>query len=277
MEKGRAVHACIRIIKDHPYHWHDDMTIVMVVTGEIKLRVWARDNVMKAGDFIVMGPSYIHKLTALTTDNLVVILTFNRALCLDVRSDFLELIIVCNSVKYRELKIEKYHECQVKLNELVEAYGKDWCGSNVMEKSRQLIKFLCYHFDYISVGEKSHRFSDYIIRRNRLLYSKIFVGSCEWANMSLKDVAKELDLNYTYLRTDILERFGVGFSWLRHTAMTEKAAHLILTTDRRLIDISNQCGFSDQKYMRKYTKIFYECTPSEFRRKYKNHLSCPLC
>lgn len=274
MEKDRDVQACIRIIKDHPYHWHEDLTIVMVITGEIKLRVWARDNRMRAGDFIVLGPSYIHKLTALTTDNLVVILSFSSALCLEVRHDFPELIIVCNSVQYRGKKVDVYYNFQMMLLELIKAYGMESNHWMVLDKSKKLIEHLCFKFDYLSTGAKGTRYSEHIVARHRLLYQKVFFGDCEWAELSLKDVAKKLDISYTYLRTDILDRFGFGFNWLKYSMMTEKAAHLMLTTDLRLIDISNQCGFSDQKYFRKYTNKFYECTPSKFRKKYKSHKTC---
>ncbi|MCT4598308.1 MAG: helix-turn-helix domain-containing protein [Vallitalea sp.] len=269
MENSSDVRACVRVVKDHLYHWHDDITIVMVVEGIIKLRVWAKDNIMKSGDVLVLNQGEVHKLTAITEENLVVVVSFDRKFCLEACSGFEESIILCNSVQYRNNNKEIYYELQLKLRDLIYEYGKESCNCNTREKAKEIIGFLCYHFDYISSGENHKRFSEYIIARNKLLYKKVFLEKSELSEMSLKDLSSYLGVSYAYLRIDILERFGYGFSWLKYTLMTEKAARMMLTTNKRLIDISNQCGFSDQKYLRKYIQKFFQCNPSEFRKQYK--------
>lgn len=269
MEKSDYVHACVRVIKEHLYHWHNNMTIVMVVAGKIQLRVRAKDNMMKSGDILVLNQGEVHKLTAITEDNLVVVISFDTKFCIEACYEFKESIILCNSVEYRNRNTEIYHELQLKLRDLIYEYRTEICNQNIMRKAKEIIKYLCYNFDYISSGETHKRFSDYIIKRNKLLFNRIFLENSELSEMSLKDLSSYLGVSYTYLRIDIIERFGYGFNWLKYTFMTEKAAKMILTTNKRLIDISNQCGFSDQKYLRKYIKIFYECNPSEFRKQYK--------
>jgi AraC-like DNA-binding protein len=92
-------------------------------------------------------------------------------------------------------------------------------------------------------------------------------------NVSLKEISACVGISYAYLRTDIIDRFGHGYSWLKHTIMTEMAARLVLTTDRTLMSISVQCGFSDPKYFIKYFRIFYECNPSDFRKLYQHSIS----
>lgn len=269
MRKSRDVHACVRVVKEQFYHWHDDMTIVMVVAGEIKLRVWAKDNIMKSGDILVLNQGEVHKLTAITEDNLVVVVSFDKKFCIEACCSFKESIILCNSAQYRNRNKEIYHELQFKLKDLVHEYGKEPCNCNTKEKAKEIVRLLCYHFDYISSGERHKRFSEYIIARNKMLYRKVFLENSELSDLSLKDLSKHLGVSYAYFRIDILERFGYGFSWLKYTLMTEKAARIILTTNNRLIDISNQCGFSDPKYLRKYIRKFYQCNPSDFRKQYE--------
>jgi AraC-like DNA-binding protein len=221
------------------------------------------------GDILVLNQGEIHKLTAITEENLVVVVSFNRRFCIEACFDFEESIILCNSAQYRNKNMKIYYELQVKLRDLIREYGKESCNSKTKEKAKEIIRYLCYHFDYISSGESHKRFSDYIISRNKMLYKKIFLENSELSEMSLKDLSSYLGISYAYFRIDILKRFGYGFSWLKYTLMTEKAARIILTSNKRLIDISNQCGFSDQKYLRKYIKKFFQCNPSEFRKQYK--------
>lgn len=125
------------------------------------------------------------------------------------------------------------------------------------------------YFDYLTCGIRLERFSEYVIARYKFLFSETFDYDGKVNNVSLKEIAQCVGVSYAYLRTDIIERFGHGYSWLRYTIMTEMAARLVLTTDRTLMSISVQCGFSDPKYFIKYFKVFYECKPSDFRKQYR--------
>lgn len=269
MEKCTGIDVSARVIKNYLYHWHDDMTIVMVASGQVKLRVWAKDNMMEEGDIIVVNRGEVHKLTAITEDNLVIVISFDKKVCIEASFDFEESIIFCNSVQCKNDNKEMYQELKKQLIKFMYVYQKEG-DCNCRERAKEIIRLLCHDFDFISSGIRHQRFSDYIIKRNRWVFRKVFAENGEMSEMNLKEIADYLGVNYAYLRGDIIERFGYGFTWLKYKMMTENAAKMILTTDKRLIDISNQCGFSDQKYLRKYINIFFECNPSEFRKQYKN-------
>lgn len=269
MAKGRDVEVCVRVIKNHFYHWHEEMTIVMVVAGDIKLRVRAQDNIMRSGDVVVLNRGEVHSVMAITEENLVVIISFRRSFCIEYCSDFEETIILCNSAEYMESNKSTYHELQLQLKDLIYEYGKEPYSAITKERAKQVVQYLCFHFDFISSGKTHKRFSAPIIKRNKMLYRTIFLGNSDLAELSLKDLAKHLGVSYAYFRIYIFERFGCGYSWLKYIPRTDKAARSILGTEDRMIDISNQCGFSDPKYFRKYIKTFYQCNPSELREQYK--------
>ncbi|MFP4378089.1 MAG: helix-turn-helix domain-containing protein, partial [Spirochaetales bacterium] len=48
---------------------------------------------------------------------------------------------------------------------------------------------------------------------------------------------------------------------------TNRAIHLMFTTDERLVDIALDAGFSHLKYFTKYFKKLYGCAPSEVRER----------
>lgn len=43
---------------------------------------------------------------------------------------------------------------------------------------------------------------------------------------------------------------------------------LLLGTDSTIVQISEECGFSDVKYFYSAFKKWYNCTPAQFRKKY---------
>lgn len=271
MGNSLGINSTVKIVRKYPYHWHDDLTIVMVVSGKVSIRMWARDNIMERGDFAVINPREVHKLEGVTNDNLIVVTSISEEFCKKVYGGYEDSVILCNSNRYRHKNPSKYKALELKLKDLICSYEEDEneC-SNIVLAATELVKYMYRNFDYLSVGNDLNRFSDYIITRNKMLYRKIFLNFGEYQNLSLKEIAEKLGVNYTYLRTDILEKFGHGFRWLKYTIMTENAARLALSTDMNLMNIGLQCGFSDQKYMIKYFKTFYECTPSQFRKKYKH-------
>lgn len=269
MSEINGINAEMRVIKNHSYHYHDHLTIVMMVAGIINVRVWARDNIMKVGDILVINSGEIHKLSAVTKDNLVVVISIQEFVCKEASHHYSRSVILCNSVQYKHKNPQLYSKLREHLMAMLHVYD-DVHVHQLKIKTCVVIQFLCDHFDYLSSGENHARFSDYIIARNKILYKKIFSENGDYRSLSLKEISEELGLSYTYVRTDIIERFGFGFRWLKYTRMTEKAARLVLDTDLTLMNIANQCGFSDQKYFIKYFKKFYECTPSQFRKSYKD-------
>lgn len=260
------VYVSLRVVSTHSYHWHEDLTLIRVIAGSILLRVSAKDNLMKAGDILVLNRGEMHSLKALEEENLVLIITFKHRLCLQSVADFGESFILCNSAAYGQNNPQLYEELQKQVQGLICAYGQEEERAKVRERATAIVAYLSHHFDYVASGRTHKRFSDYIIRRNKMFYRNIFVDESPMAEMTLKEIAETQKVSYTYLRTDIIERFGCGFNWMKNRQRVEKAAKMLLTTDKRLIDISNQCGFSDPKYFRKYFQIFFETSPSDFRR-----------
>ena len=45
----------------------------------------------------------------------------------------------------------------------------------------------------------------------------------------------------------------------------QKAAELLIASDRTISDIGGQCGFYDMSYFSKEFRKIYSCTPSEYR------------
>lgn len=268
------VSAVVRIFRDQPYHWHEDLVIVMTIAGQICIRMWARDNILSAGDFLVINSNEVHKLTAITDDNLVVVTSLKREFCEACCPEFKDVIIICNSYQYREKHEIKYKKIEVKLKRLIFELGKlNSCDEIVKRKGYDFIKHLEEQFNYLTCGIKLERFSDYVIARYSFLFDEMFSSDRKVNNVSLKEISACVGISYAYLRTDIIDRFGHGYSWLKHSIMTEMAARLVLTTDRTLMSISVQCGFSDPKYFIKYFRIFYECKPSDFRKLYQHSIN----
>lgn len=271
--KDRPIKGVVRVIDKLPYHWHDELTVVKVLKGEVKVRIWARDNFLKKGDIMVFNIGEVHQVESITKDNFVLILFINKEYCEEIINGFDRFIIFCNSHKYEHMHPLKYKQFRKYLNELILAvinYSLD--SSYAIDKYvEKFLEYATTEFDYVTCGVDLKKFSRKVIKRNRQLYREYLLANGQNRKLSLKQVADAMGISYSHLRKDIIERYGHGYKWLQFTVMVENAVRMIVMTNHPITYIGEYCGFSDPKYMIKYFKIFFNCTPSEFRILYKDN------
>ncbi|WP_130858666.1 response regulator transcription factor [Gracilibacillus phocaeensis] len=90
--------------------------------------------------------------------------------------------------------------------------------------------------------------------------------------LSLADVAEKLGFNPTYFSQLFKKETGESFVAFRRKIRMERAKQLIEQNQMRIIDISNEIGYSDLAHFTKSFKIYTGVTPSS----YKQQLGIPL-
>lgn len=95
------------------------------------------------------------------------------------------------------------------------------------------------------------------------------VMSNDEIKLKLKELADEAGISLQHLSYDIKNKFGLTFQELLNYGKCEYAARLLLGTDKRIIDIALECGFSDVKYFVKSFKQHFIFNPSKFRKIYR--------
>ena len=131
-----------------------------------------------------------------------------------------------------------------------------------------LLNYLAYNFDYLRWGYGAEPFADTVVKRFR--YIAEHTDTEYEVQMGLKDLAAELKVNLQHLSRDIKEKFGLTFQELLYYGKCAYAAKLLLASNKHVVDIALDCGFSDVKYLIKHFKVFFGHTPSEFRRLHRS-------
>jgi len=88
-------------------------------------------------------------------------------------------------------------------------------------------------------------------------------------DLSRDDVAKVACLSPSHFSRVVKQAFGHSFTDLLAEMRVEKARELLVRTERSLIQVCLDCGFSDQSY---FTKVFQRhtgSTPGEYRRTHR--------
>lgn len=108
-------------------------------------------------------------------------------------------------------------------------------------------------------------------RRERIVAVVDFIDENFHRKLLLEEIARRMGLTMPYLSHLIREAMGMSFQDYLKKRRFEHARSLILSTDRSLLDISLESGFSDTRYMIRMFEEEFGCTPREYRRQ-KRHV-----
>ena len=81
----------------------------------------------------------------------------------------------------------------------------------------------------------------------------------------LGNFAKEHKVNLPYLSKRFKLVLGVKFSDYLKSLRIKQCTYLLLSTNKKIIDIASLCGYSDMKFFYKIFKEFTGMSPSEYR------------
>lgn len=84
--------------------------------------------------------------------------------------------------------------------------------------------------------------------------------------IGLKDVAKSVHLNPSYLSALFKEKTNMTFSEYLTRKRLQHAKHLLVSTDRPIGDIAEKCGYQTAKYFIKIFKEHEGMTPTQYRK-----------
>lgn len=264
----------------YPYHWHDHLVILKVLKGAIKVRRWSVDSCLSAGDFIIFNIGKIHQVEPISEENLVALIYIDKKVCQKHMPSFTSMVILCNSSYFEEKNKQSYAQLRLIIDNLIREYFKNK-PLNIEEMDLymvELFRLLYEKFDYVTCGKDFKKFTPKVACRYKQLYEEIALLEGPLSFRSLKSVSKDMGVSYSFLRKDIVDRFGIGYKWLIHNIAVDYSAKLLLETDEPITTISQLSGFSDPKYMIRYFKTYYKCTPSSFRKTYNKitHSNCVL-
>jgi AraC family transcriptional regulator len=93
---------------------------------------------------------------------------------------------------------------------------------------------------------------------------ELIAASCE-SQLTIGDLARELDLHPVYLSRAFRARTGLGVGELAHRLRVQRAAALLLDPRSMLADVALRCGFADQSHFTRVFRSITGTTPCAFR------------
>ena len=265
---GLPVRAFVRAGNQYPYHWHEALEIVQVLKGSVNIGMGNDELSMREGDVAITNMGELHRMTGDGEDE-ILFLHIDPAFCRSVLPDRY-LFLYCCSTYHEAQAPEKYGVLKDYIARLAGLLGADQRGAdngNLKKLLKEMLAYTVYNFDFLRWGFGTEPFDEKRVARLRQM-ARHTTSDAE-VRLGLTALAAELGVSLQHISGDIKEKFGMSFQELMCYGRCECAARLLLGSGLRVVEIAEDCGFSDAKYLIKYFRRFFHATPSDFRKAHK--------
>ena len=227
-----------------PSHCHYACEVVFVASGEITIEKEKESYNLKKGDAIAIMPFEKHSFV---TENESQIFIAQLSPSLISNWD------VCFSGK-----TFKNPCCKFSDTELIEIYNDfKTAEGNIIRTNYAVFKIMNKLENELVESYKTEGICLEVLR---------YVGENFTRNITLKDMAQELNMSYVYLSRVFAQKIKFKFVDCINSFRIQEAISLLSNPDKSISEICFECGFGS---LRQFNRLFLNtmsCTPSEYRR-----------
>lgn len=250
-------------------HWHNDLELVYVFEGAIRMGINSETRVLEAGDIAICSSGDIHYYDSKDSTSKIMMVIFNPSLIgfpggwplkVKLTSPFI--------VKSLVTKVD-----EVAINNRLSAIMQE-----LMREYNQKLE----HHEQIIIG-LLHELSGLILRhipldkinpqkdKRRITNMKIMQEVLEYLDdnymhaITLADAAHQANMSLFYFSRFFKSISGKSYIAYLSNIRINQAEQLLLTTDKTILDIALECGFTNIRTFNRVFKQIKQRTPSELR------------
>lgn len=241
-------------------HWHQDVEIVYVLSGQAQIKIGNTLKICKAGDMAVVHSGEIHHVRSLENSSLYICI-FDIDI---IRKLHFEMKYTHNFISAEE---QKTHGIEATIREIFdEIYQENadkgtWNDVVIHAGLMRLYALLVRNFERAN-ADKSHNIVKFQHFQEALFYiEKEFAH-----NITLADVARAINYNPNYVSYLFVVYTGENFKKYLDSFRVNKAIELIRQSGDTFTDISAHCGFSSIRTFNNVFRKITGMTPSQLRQ-----------
>lgn len=241
-------------------HWHEGAELIYCHKGENNVWVEGKTYRISQGDCLFINPYTLHE-TIQVGDSELYILQIPRPILEECRI-CLDYEISCNSLLNKE---KDYRFIQQILPEMQAVQMSEDAFSYL--KINGLFNELMYQFLHEFSYAINTQEYDFVKKEHHVLFEiLVYIRENFSVSLSQQETAEHFGYNAQYFARFFKAQTGSTFLEYVSSLQVEAAQKLLMTTDLKIIDISEQCGFKSVKaFSRSFTRCF-GVTPGKYRR-----------
>ena len=255
----------------YPVHWHDEIEIVYCIKGTFENTVGTKVITLNPGDFVIIPPQEIHsnRVIAGHEAEFITILFDLRFIKAHARADsiyntYIEpfRLLTREFSPYIKKDCPLWHQI-MPFYKLIKEVHKDINGAGrlaILGSLENIMYFLYQSSQKIDSKRKARDLPMYRIR------SAIYKVQNEYfEDLTIKSVSSLCGYSESQFMKVFKETTGQSFNEYLISYRLNKARQMLISSDDKLIDIANSCGFNNQSYFTRASVKRYQTTPLEYR------------
>ncbi len=261
----------------YPMHWHDEMEIVYVESGEFEETIDLENYRVKKGDIILINPRILHSFRFVddvrTSFRTILfdmgMLTSNStdACSINYFLPFLEDRFLTPVIISRDS--EHYQELKEAVQLLITAYDDRKKYYEIRIKSGLYQLFYTLFSYYYTPEDHEPSIKDTTTRNIKIILD--YIGENYMKPITIEELSEQVNLSKHYFMRFFKKYMGTTCIEYINDYRLNVATHLLLTTNMQITEVSTQIGVSNLSYFNRIFKKKYHMTPKEYRVNVDNH------
>ncbi len=251
--------------EEYPLNWHKEIEILFILKGSATIDLKDKNYFLKDKDIILINSNEIHGISNTEENTSILIMQIDPDFFEKYYSQFTEIYFECKSF-YASEKNKQYEYIRDKLATIMWSFinKNEGYQLEILGESLNLVEHLINNFKKdIIIDNKIH--DNQLQDRFRRILE--YINKNYKKKITLTDLAQREYISIHYLSKFFKNQIGMGFSKYLNLFRLNKSINDLCNTNKSILEISLDNGFSNVK---SYTKIFkenYEITPSSYRKK----------
>jgi AraC-like DNA-binding protein len=258
-------------IVDYPIHFHNDLEVVYVLGGSVRMKNGYYNYILKEGDIFILNPREIHSFENNGEKNMVMMLQMDTEYFSHYYDNLKNSFFVTDMEDDSDESLDLLRSILARI--MMEVMEKG-CGheAKIIENTHNLLSNLFADFQYYLM-EDGKFVNGTKHKGNKILAGRLSrITDYMYANytrkLTLSEIAEREHLSIYYLSHVIKEATGLSFQELLSFIRVEESEKFLLGSNKKIGAIADETGFSAVRYYIKHFERWFGMHPLEYRKKY---------
>lgn len=250
--------------KYNPVHWHSAIELIYVLNGNGAIMIDGRDYQVVAGDYVIIDSNQMHEVKCVNA-SMMIMIHFSRNSMKNFVPDMDEYRFFCTREELQKEQLDSYLGVCEMLKGLPPMYVMQPPGYRLKSQAIAMAFFfeLLNHF---AKKEENVYASDKSTILERLGEITEYIEMHHREPISLEDISSHFYLSREYFSRFFKQNMGVTFSKYVNQVRLMHIYQDICNTQKGVMEISEEHGFTNYKLFNKMFHEIYGCSPREIRK-----------
>lgn len=233
-----------------PMHMHRCYEFVLMISGEMNMRIEKQEYLLKEGDLVLIKPNRLHSYDSpRESEGKCIICVFSNDL----------IAAVSDSLTKYKLPSPVIHNVSAFYREMFEGMSE----SKDIATIKGFLYTICgLFYQNIDLGTEDDVAKDTILLRDIFIYLENHISEA----CTLKGMAGELGYHPAYISRYFSQIVGIPFYAYVQSVKMDRACYLLMNTEDSILSIAIQCGFTTLSSFNRTFRITKGMTPREYRQ-----------